>query len=133
MATMVLTEEKIRQLQGVLENQLLTIGVSLAILIDEAGNVIVSSGNGTNVDTTSLAALAAANFGATAQIAKLLGEEDFSILYHKGKRDNIHFSKIGKEFILVTIFGDETPLGLVRLRVSQVSQELLNLLAEDDF
>ncbi len=130
---MVLTEEKIRQLQGVLENQLLTIGVSLAILIDEAGNVIVSSGNGTNVDTTSLAALAAANFGATAQIAKLLGEEDFSILYHKGKRDNIHFSKIGKEFILVTIFGDETPLGLVRLRVSQVSQELLNLLAEDDF
>ncbi|OAG27582.1 roadblock/LC7 domain-containing protein [Thermodesulfatator autotrophicus] len=129
---MVLTSERVKKLKGVLKEQLLSIGVSLAILIDEAGNVIASSGKENGVDTTSLAALAAANFGATAQIAKLLGEEDFSILYHKGKKDNIHFSRIGKEFILVTIFTDETPLGLVRLRVNQISQDLLNLLVEDD-
>ncbi|NPB09913.1 MAG: roadblock/LC7 domain-containing protein [Thermodesulfobacteria bacterium] len=128
---MIVTDEKARQLKEVLDRQLLAIGVSLAILIDEAGNVIVSAGNVNGVDTTSLAALAAANFGATAQIAKLLGEEDFSILYHKGKKDNIHFSKIGMDFILVTVFTDDIPLGLVRLRVSQVAQELLDLLAEN--
>ncbi len=131
MGTMIVTDEKARQLKGVLDQQLLSIGVSLAILIDEAGNVIVSSGNVNGVDTTSLAALAAANFGATAQIAKLLGEEDFSILYHKGKKDNIHFSKIGMDFILVTVFTDDIPLGLVRLRVNQVAQELLDLLVEN--
>ncbi len=131
MGTMIVTDEKARQLKGVLDQQLLAIGVSLAILIDEAGNVIVSSGNVNGVDTTSLAALAAANFGATAQIAKLLGEEDFSILYHKGKKDNIHFSKIGMDFILVTVFTDDIPLGLVRLRVNQVAQELLDLLVEN--
>ncbi len=132
MGTMVVTAEKVKELQRVLDSQLLAIGVSLAILIDEAGNVIVAAGNENGVDTTSLAALAAANFGATAQIAKLLGEEDFSILYHKGKRDNIHFTKIGMDFILVTIFTDEIPLGLVRLRVNQVAHELLNLLTEND-
>ncbi len=128
---MVVTSQKAKQLQKVLDSHLLSVGVSLAILIDEAGNVIVASGNDNGVDTTSLAALAAANFGATAQIAKLIGEEDFSILYHKGKKDNIHFSKVGKDFILVTIFTDEIPLGLVRLRVNQVAQELLDLLAEN--
>ena len=130
MSTMIVTNQKALELKGVLDRQLLAIGVSLAILIDEAGNVIVSSGNVNGVDTTSLAALAAANFGATAQIAKLLGEEDFSILYHKGKKDNIHFSKIGMDFILVTVFTDDIPLGLVRLKVNQVAQELLDLLTE---
>jgi len=131
MGTMIVTSEKANQLKEVLDRQLLSIGVSLAILIDEAGNVIISTGKVNGVDTTSLAALAAANFGATAQIAKLLGEEDFSILYHKGKKDNIHFSKIGMDFILVTVFTDDIPLGLVRLRVNQVAQELLDLLVEN--
>ncbi len=130
MSTVVVTAEKAQRLRNVLDKQLVSVGVSLAILIDEAGNVIVAAGNDNGVDTTSLAALAAANFGATAQIARLIGEEDFSILYHKGKKDNIHFSKVGKDFILVTIFTDEIPLGLVRLRVNQVSQELLDLLSE---
>ncbi len=130
MSTVVVTAEKAQRLRNVLDKQLVSVGVALAILIDEAGNVIVAAGNDNGVDTTSLAALAAANFGATAQIARLIGEEDFSILYHKGKKDNIHFSKVGKDFILVTIFTDEIPLGLVRLRVNQVSQELLDLLSE---
>ena len=131
MGTMIVTSQKANQLKDVLDIQLLSIGVSLAILIDEAGNVIISTGKVNGIDTTSLAALAAANFGATAQIAKLLGEEDFSILYHKGKKDNIHFSKIGMDFILVTVFTDDIPLGLVRLRVNQVANELLDLLSEN--
>ncbi len=131
MGTMIVTSQKANQLKDVLDKQLLSIGVSLAILIDEAGNVIISTGKVNGIDTTSLAALAAANFGATAQIAKLLGEEDFSILYHKGKKDNIHFSKIGMDFILVTVFTDDIPLGLVRLRVNQVANELLDLLSEN--
>ncbi len=130
MGTVVVTGEKIEKLKRILDNHLTSIGVSLAILIDEAGNEIVSTGKIDQIDTTSLAALAAANFGATAQIAKLIGEEDFSILYHKGKKDNIHITKIGLNFILVTVFTDKIPLGLVRLRVKQLKQELLNTLSE---
>ncbi|HFC97786.1 MAG TPA: roadblock/LC7 domain-containing protein [Thermosulfurimonas dismutans] len=124
MGVLVLTPEKVAQLEKLLQDYLISIGVSLALLIDEAGNILVSVGENQDVDVTSLAALAAANFGATNQIAKLLGEDDFSILYHKGKKDNIHLSKIRDELILVTVFRDDVPLGLVRLKVNQVAKEI---------
>ena len=79
------------------------------------------------VHTAALAALAAANFGATAQIAKLIGEDDFSLLFHKGKRDSIHFSKVGDKFILITVFGDDVSLGLVRLRVAEVAKTIARI------
>ncbi|QJA06716.1 roadblock/LC7 domain-containing protein [Thermosulfurimonas marina] len=124
MGALILTPEKVTRLEKLLEDYLISAGVSLALLIDEAGNILVSQGSSREVDTTALAALAAANFGATNQIAKILGEEDFSILYHKGKKDNIHLSKIREDLILVTVFTDEVPLGLVRLKVSQLAKEL---------
>ncbi len=124
MGVLILTPEKVAKLEQLLHNYLISIGVNLALLIDEAGNILVSAGQNEDVDVTSLAALAAANFGATNQIAKLLGEDDFSILYHKGKKDNIHLSKIGEDVILVTVFTDEVPLGLVRLKASQVAKEI---------
>lgn len=99
----------------------------MALLIDEAGNILVSSGENADVDVTSLAALAAANFGATSQIARILGEDDFSILYHKSKKDNIHLSKINGDIILVTVFTDEVPLGLVRLKANQLAKQIQEL------
>ena len=127
MGVLILTPEKVSKLESLLQEYLISIGVSLALLIDEAGNILVSVGRNENVDVTSLAALAAANFGATNQIARLLGEDDFSILYHKGKKDNIHLSKIGEDVILVTVFTDEVPLGLVRLKAGQVAKEIQKL------
>jgi len=124
MGALILTPEKVTRLEKLLEDYLISAGVSLALLIDEAGNILVSQGSSREVDTTALAALAAANFGATNQIAKILGEEDFTILYHKGKKDNIHLSKIREDLILVTVFTDEVPLGLVRLKVNQLAKEL---------
>jgi len=71
-----------------------------------------------------LAALTAADFGATAAIANMLGEKDFSLLFHKGKEENIHFSSFGEEFILITIFNNSTSLGLIRLEVERTTKEL---------
>ena len=80
---------------------------------------------------TSLAALAAANFGATSQMARLIGEDDFSLLFHKGKKDSIHFAKVGQEMILITIFGDEVSLGLVRLRVAELTNNIEKIFGLD--
>ena len=127
MNILVLTPEKVSYLEDLLRTYLLDIGVKVALLIDEAGNILVSAGENTQLDLTSLAALAAANFGATNQIAKILGEEDFSILYHRGKKDHIHLTKIQDNLILITVFTDETPLGLVRLKVNQLARKLRDL------
>ncbi len=125
MADLILTGPLLEQAKAEINKSLIDAGVRKAILIDDAGNVVASCGEKkANIDTTSLAALAAANFGATSQMAKLIGEDDFSLLFHKGKNDSIHFARIGKDMILITIFGDDVSLGVVRLRVAQVSEAI---------
>jgi len=121
MADLVLTTSVLEETKTQIENILIKAGVNTVLLIDEAGNVVTACGDKTcDLDTTSLAALAAANFGATSQIAKLIGEDDFSLLFHKGKKDSVHFARINTDLILVTIFGDNVSLGLLRLRVAQL-------------
>jgi len=63
-------------------------------------------------------------------MAKLIGEKEFSILFHEGERDNIHISVIGQRVILVVIFDQRSSLGLVRLRVKKAS-EILGKIFED--
>lgn len=128
MADFVLTARALNEAQEKIYNSLILGGVRTAMLIDGSGNILVYCGQKTqNMDTISLAALAAANLGATAQIAQLIGEEDFSLVFHKGKKENFHICKIGEELILVTIFGPGVSLGLVRCRVSELSESLQNI------
>lgn len=125
MADLVLTGPILEEVKAQIEKTLIRVGVHAVLLIDEAGNNVVTCGRETNnLDTTSLGALAAANFGATSQLARLIGEDDFSLLFHKGKKDSMHFARIGKDMILVTIFKDNVSLGLVRLRVSQLAKTI---------
>ena len=77
----------------------------------------------------SLSALTAANFGATAEIAKILGEEEFTLLFHKGRNENVYFSAIGEHVILVTLFDDRTSLGVIRLQISKIIDELSKILS----
>ena len=57
-------------------------------------------------------------------LAKLIGEKEFSVLFHEGERDNIHISIVGLRVILVVIFDERSSLGLVRLRVKKAAVEL---------
>lgn len=75
-------------------------------------------------DTTSLASLTAGNVAATDGLAKLIGEREFSVLFHEGQRDHIHISIAARKAILLVIFDDRSSLGLVRLRVRRANQEL---------
>ena len=125
MADLVLTGPILKEVKAQIEKTLIKAGVHAVLLIDEAGNNVVTCGQDTdNLDTTSLGALAAANFGATSQIARLIGEDDFSLLFHKGKKDSIHFARIGTDLILITIFDENVSLGLVRLRVNQLAKTI---------
>ena len=79
-------------------------------------------------DVLPLAALSAANFGATEKMAQLIGEKDFTLLFHKGTRLNIHFSRISKDFILVTLFGNDVAIGLIRHGSTKATQRILPIL-----
>lgn len=110
---------------------LIEAGVQNVMLIDTAGNIIssVSSSNGNiTVDLYSLAALAAANFGAMSSMARIVGENEFSLLFHKGKKENFYFSKVNEDFLLVNIFNNQISLGFLRLKMAKVVEDLLDIL-----
>jgi len=103
---------------------------TLVFLVDRDGQLITSCGDKGDMDTTSLASLTAGNIAATGGMAKLIGEKEFSILFHEGEKDNIHISIIGKRVILVIIFDQRSSLGLVRLRVKKSSEALTGIFEE---
>lgn len=124
-----LDAEQIDGIEKAIREGLIELGVHCVALIDMAGNVIADLNNGeVSHDIYSLAALAAGNFGAVSAMAKIVGEEEFSLLFHKGKKENIHFSKVMPDFILITIFGKETSLGFLRLKVAETVQQIRKIL-----
>jgi len=101
----------------------------IVFLVDKNGTLLASAGDAAGFDTTSLASLAAGNIAATGGLANLIGEKEFSILFHEGERDNMHISLVADRLILVVIFDRRSSVGLVRLRVRRVSEELSRILA----
>lgn len=125
----VFNKEQLIRIEEILGQDLMDLGVHAVFLIDLAGNVIASLDNGDwQHDIYSLAALAAGNFGAVSTMARLIGEDEFSLLFHKGKKESIHFSKVKNDFLLITIFGKELSLGFLRLKVAEASQKVVGIL-----
>lgn len=125
---LILGQEQLEIIEDVLNRDLIECGVHSVLLIDMAGNIIAQTDDGKcDFDLYSLAALASANFAAVDTMAKIVGEEEFSLLYHKGERENIHFSKVHHDYLMITIFGKEVALGLLRLKVSGAIKKLLDI------
>jgi predicted regulator of Ras-like GTPase activity (Roadblock/LC7/MglB family) len=92
--------------------------------VDKDGHLITRQGFTHSLDTTALAALLAGSFASTKEIARLVGEPEFSVLFHQGKRDHIHINLVGERSILVIIFDDRTTIGMVRLYAKEVGSEM---------
>jgi predicted regulator of Ras-like GTPase activity (Roadblock/LC7/MglB family) len=120
----VLYEEEFKHLEEALRRLRQEANAKAVFLIDKNGQQIASAGEVEQFDTTSLASLTAGNVAATDGLAKLIGEREFSVLFHEGQQDHIHISIVAKRAILVVIFDDRSSLGLVRLRVKRASVDL---------
>jgi predicted regulator of Ras-like GTPase activity (Roadblock/LC7/MglB family) len=128
----VLHEQAYRQIKAITDRLTRDANAKVVFLIDKNGLLIASSGDVQNMDTTSLGSLAAGNIAATTGLAQLLGEREFSNLFHEGERDNIHLTIVDGRLILVLIFDKRSSLGLVRLRVKRSSEELKRVFDEMD-
>ncbi|MEM7051926.1 MAG: roadblock/LC7 domain-containing protein [Acidobacteriota bacterium] len=120
----VLYEEEFQHLEEALRRLRHDAHGRAVFLIDKNGQQIAATGEIEQFDTTSLASLTAGNVAATDGLAKLIGEREFSVLFHEGLQDHIHISIVAKRAILVVIFDDRSSLGLVRLRVKRASSEM---------
>lgn len=123
----VIFEEEQKQLEELCVRLMRDSLAKSIFLLDRNGQIIVAIGDISGIDTTSLASLVAGTTAATSSLAKLLGEEEFPVHFHEGKRDNLHISLVDSEHILTIVFDQRSSLGLVRLRVKKVSERLVEV------
>jgi predicted regulator of Ras-like GTPase activity (Roadblock/LC7/MglB family) len=125
----ILREPEYEALLSILRKLLRSASAKVVFLVDKNGTLLASVGDAFGFDTTSLASLAAGNIAATGGLANLIGEKEFSILFHEGERDNMHLSVVAERLILVIVFDRRSSVGLVRLRVRQASARLTEVMA----
>ena len=112
-AGLVMYEEEFRLIAGICDRLTRDANAKVVFLVDKNGQLIASSGQAQNLDTTSLASLTAGNVAAMGGLAKLIGE-----------KESLHMSIVAGRVVLVVIFDAKSSLGLVRLRVKKAGEEL---------
>jgi predicted regulator of Ras-like GTPase activity (Roadblock/LC7/MglB family) len=101
-----------------------------ALLVDRAGQLVATVGEPPQFDPTAFATLTAADFSANDQLARLIGETEFSSLFHQGEQESMYLVDIARRVILVILFDGRTTLGLVRLKVKPTVEELVAVISE---
>jgi hypothetical protein len=93
-------------------------GARLTLLMTPAGQVLAQYGFARAVDVMAAAALGAAIFSSTGEIARMLNDAGFSILHHRGTRYGVFlgsFEVPRGSLIALVVHGDDSSLGLVQL------------------
>src|SRR5258708_27830400 len=123
-ARLVFYEQDIEEINKILADFLDRAQAKCALLIDKEGHLVTKKGFTKSFNTDSIAALVAGSFAATKQVAKQLGETEFSVLFHQGKNENIHIGLVAERALVVVIFDDRTTLGMVRLYAEELTEKL---------
>jgi len=99
------------------------------LLLDRTGHILTTAGDGAGLDRMAIASLAAADFAASGQLAVLLGEEEFTSLYHHGTRRSMYLVDLAGQAILAALFDGRTTLGMVRLKTRNMVPAFASLFA----
>jgi predicted regulator of Ras-like GTPase activity (Roadblock/LC7/MglB family) len=97
------------------------------MLITRQGNCLMSVGDLSYLNVTAISALVAGMFSATQEVARLVGEDKFSILLQQGEKRNIYISLIDESVMLLIIFDDYMAIGKVRYVARKALKEISKL------
>lgn len=101
-----------------------------ALLVDRDGHLVTRRGEPVKTSEETVSALIAGSFAATREMARLLGENEFAILFHQGSRDSIQLQLIGDRTLLATLFDGRTNLGMVRFYAQESAGRISDILTE---
>ncbi len=122
--SVILGKEDLEAIHRTLSKMLQNTEAKCALLIGLDGKCMAKRGFTKKLDTDGLAVLIAGSFASTHAMAKLLGESDFSVLFHQGARDHIHNILVNDDTILTVIFDNQTTLGMVRLYSKEAAKQI---------
>ena len=120
-------EEDIEQLDAILARFLEASQSKCALLVDKDGHLVTKKGFTQAFDTMSLAALVAGAFASTREVARLLGETEFSVMFHQGRNEHIHITLVTERALLVIVFDDRTTIGMVRLYAEDLGKRVAGI------
>jgi len=101
------------------------------VLADISGQVISINGIMDEGTPDVVAALAAGDVAAMAELSKRIGESDpHGSFFHEGESKSIYLHNIAGSFILIVIYRAETPIGLVRLFAKRAVEQLMPITEE---
>ena len=124
-------EDDIERINKALENYQNLSKSRCNMLIDVEGHPVTQVGSTEGINLETIAALVAASFAATKEVAKILGESEFSSLTHQGKHESIQLSIVGERTILATIFdSEETTIGMVMFYTKELVEKLNGIFNE---
>jgi predicted regulator of Ras-like GTPase activity (Roadblock/LC7/MglB family) len=127
-----LTVQSANHLLDALEDYLEKSEASFAMVIDRGGSVLTQHGRlPSNADTAIIAALAAGSFAATKELALRIGEREFSALHQQGEQSQIFMAGVDDDTVVVTVFGPQTTLGLVRFYSARTIKRIAAVLQEN--
>ena len=118
-------EDDIERINKSLENYQSLSKSRCNMLIDVEGHPVTQVGSTDGINLETIAALVAGSFAATKEVAKILGENEFTSLTHQGKHESIQLSLVGTRTILATIFdSEETTIGMVMFYTKELVEKL---------
>lgn len=121
-------EEDIAEIDQILSDFLDASGAKAVLMVDKEGHLVTKKGFTKTLDSDSMAALVAGAFASTREVAKLLGEQEFTVLFHQGVNEHIHITLVGERALIVIVFDERTTIGMVRLYATEVAQKVKDAL-----
>ena len=126
----VIHEADAARIDAILSQFLTESSATATLLIDRSGQLLAAGAGSAVLDTVSVAALAAGAFSSTGAMARLLGQREFTVLFHEGVKESLHVSAVDEHTVVLAIFGDTTTVGMVRLFAKDASRQIGVILAE---
>ena len=123
-------KDDVDKIDNLLSEFLRLSGAKCALLIDKEGHLVTKRGEVRTIDIDTISALVAGSFAATKEMARLLGEDEFTAMFHQGERDNIQLSLVGDRTLLTILFDDRTTVGMVRLYAGETAKKLADVYRE---
>ncbi len=129
--TPIMTIHAVNQLIEALEDYLDKSEANFSMVLDRGGSILCQHGTiPKNSDPVIVGALAAGSFAATKELAHRIGENEFSALHQEGKTSQIFTCGVDDDTVLVTVFGPQTTLGLVRFYSARTVKQILEIMHE---
>ena len=127
-----ISESRMDEIRKIVVGILRDSGAKCGLLMDSGGRLLIRKGFTLIREIDSLCALIAAQRATTREIAKILGQQNLSVVFYQGSGDHLHSTDVGDRAILTLIFDDRADLSKIQKIASERVSKIEPLLKPAD-